>query len=83
VALNRAIAIAQKEGPERGIAEIGLIADRKRLAGYPFYFAALGELELRQGRPEVARGQFAAARKLARNEMERRFLEGRVKACGM
>jgi RNA polymerase sigma factor (sigma-70 family) len=83
VALNRAIAIAQKEGPERGIAEIGAIVDRERLAGYPFYFAALGELELRQGRPEVARGQFAAARKLARNEMERRFLEGRVKACGM
>ena len=34
------------EGPERGLEEIRAIADRDRLRGYPFYFAALGELEL-------------------------------------
>jgi RNA polymerase sigma-70 factor (ECF subfamily) len=81
VALNRAIAVAQQEGPERGLEEIASIVDRERLEAYPFYSAALGELELRRGRQESARGHFAAARKLARNAMERRFLEGRVRAC--
>ena len=82
VALNRAIALAQNEGPERGLEEIGLIADRDRLAAYPFYSAALGELELRRGRHESARDHFRAAVALARSPMERRFLEQRVVACG-
>src|SRR5215471_16156150 len=81
VPLNRAIAVAQHEGPERGLAEIHAIADRDRLATYPFYTAALGELELRRGRHETAREHFRAALALARNPMERRFLEQRVRAC--
>jgi RNA polymerase sigma factor (sigma-70 family) len=81
VALNRAIAVAQKEGPERGLQEIGSITDRDRLAAYPFYSAALGELELRRGRHETAREHFRAARALARNSMERQFLDQRVSAC--
>jgi RNA polymerase sigma factor (sigma-70 family) len=81
VALNRAIAIAQKEGPERGLEEISSIADRDRLAAYPFFSAALGELEFRCGRPETAREHFRAALALARNPMERRFLDLRMSAC--
>jgi RNA polymerase sigma factor (sigma-70 family) len=81
VALNRAIAVAQLEGPERGIDEIRAIADSDRLAGYPFYFAALGELELRRGRHETALEHFRAALALARNAMEHRFLEQRLSAC--
>lgn len=81
VALNRAIAVGQDEGPQRGLDEIEAIHDRDRLAGYPFYFAALGELELRRARPGVARGHFRAAVALARSPMERRFLELRVGAC--
>jgi len=81
VALNRAIAIAEKEGPERGLEEIRSINDRERLAAYPFYAAALGELELRSGRREIARGHFEQARALARNPMERQFLDQRVAAC--
>jgi RNA polymerase sigma factor (sigma-70 family) len=81
VALNRAIAVAQKEGPERGLEEIGLIADRDRLAAYPFFSAALGELEFRCGRPETAREHFRAALALARSPMERRFLDLRISAC--
>jgi RNA polymerase sigma factor (sigma-70 family) len=81
VALNRAIAVAQFEGPERGLEEIRAIADSDRLAEYPFYAAALGELELRSGRHEIAREHFYAASALARNAMERRFLEQRVRAC--
>jgi RNA polymerase sigma factor (sigma-70 family) len=81
VALNRAIAVAQRDGPERGLAEIDAIEDRDRLAAYPFYAAALGELELRRGRRAAAREHFQAALALARNPMERRFLDGRVDAC--
>ncbi|MBZ5661533.1 MAG: sigma-70 family RNA polymerase sigma factor [Acidobacteriia bacterium] len=81
VALNRAIAVAQQEGPERGLEEIHAIPDTDRLAAYPFYSAALGELEFRRGRREIARGHFQAALGVARNDMERRFLEQRVLRC--
>jgi RNA polymerase sigma-70 factor (ECF subfamily) len=81
VALNRAVALAQRDGPERGLQEIGRIKDRRRLAKYPFYLAALGELELRLGRKREARGRFRAALELARNTDERRFLEARVRSC--
>src|ERR1700722_16915382 len=81
VALNRAIAVAQSEGPQRGLEEIRAIADRERLAHYPFYSAAMGELELRLRRHEAARSHFQAALRLARNPMEHRFLEQRVRAC--
>jgi len=81
VALNRAIAIAQDEGPERGLEEISSIADRDRLAAYPFYSAALGELELRRERYEVAGKHSRTALALARNPMERSFLDRRIGAC--
>ena len=81
VALNRAIAIAQNEGPDRGLEEISLIDDRERLASYPFYFAALGELEFRRGHAQTACEHFRSARALARNPMERRFLDQRIINC--
>jgi len=82
VALNRALAVAELAGPAHGLDAIRAIEESDRLAGYPFYFAALGELELRCGRREVARVHLEAARSLARNDMERRFLTGRIHACG-
>ena len=81
VALNRAIAIAQREGPERGLEEIRAIANAERLASYPFYHAALGEFEFRSGRSDVAREHFRAALALARNPTERRFLDQRIGVC--
>ena len=81
VALNRAIAIAELEGPERGLQELRAIEGRDRLLSYPFYSAALGELELRRGRRRVGRDHFKAALLLARSPMERQFLERRVSAC--
>jgi RNA polymerase sigma-70 factor (ECF subfamily) len=81
-ALNRAIAVAQKDGPESGLEAIRAIPDRDRLAAYPFHFAALGELEFRLGNFDVARGHFTTARGLARNPMERRFFDDRVAGCG-
>ena len=81
VALNRAIAIGQADGAERGLEALHAIADRDRLSRYPFYPAALAELELRRGDREAAREHFRAALDLARNETERRFLEKRLRIC--
>jgi RNA polymerase sigma-70 factor (ECF subfamily) len=81
IALNRAIAVAQHEGPRAGLDALLAIEDRDRLAAYPFYPAALGELELRLGRREQAREHFASARTLARNPAERHFLQQRMEAC--
>jgi len=81
VALNRAIAIAQREGPQRGLEEIRAIRDLERLAKYPFYHAALGEFEVRIGHFQDARHHFASALSLARNPMERSFFEQRIAAC--
>jgi RNA polymerase sigma-70 factor (ECF subfamily) len=80
VALNRAIAIAQRDGPDRGIEEIQAITDRDRLKSYPFYWAALGEFELRSRRYETAQGHFRSALALARNEAERHFFSQRLQA---
>lgn len=78
VALNRAVAIAQRDGPARGLEEIGRIADRARLGKYPFYFTTLGEFERRLGHAQAARQHFEAALKFARNAAERRSLRGRL-----
>lgn len=78
VALNRAIAISYRDGPEIGIAAIRAIAENERLAAYPFYSAALGELEMRNGNLDEARRQFDVAVTLTRNAAERRFLEAKI-----
>ena len=82
VELNRAIAIGERDGPVAGLAALAAIEDRARLDRYPFYHAAIAELELKQGHDDDARAHFAAAIELSRNAMERRFLERRVAACG-
>src|SRR5215471_413795 len=82
VALHRALAIAQCDGPMRGLEEILAISDRDRLASYPFYSAALAELEMRNGQLAAARQHYREALALARNPTERRFLERRITECG-
>ena len=82
VALNRAIAVGQRDGPARGLDSLRAISDLERLRNYPFYPAALGELELRLGNVTAAREHFSTAATLARNDAERRFLERRVHQCG-
>jgi RNA polymerase sigma factor (sigma-70 family) len=81
VALNRAIAIGQRDGPEHGAQALRAIADSGRLANYPFYHAAFGESELQAGRHKIATDYFRAALELARNPMERQFFEQRIDAC--
>ena len=78
--LNRAIAIAQRDGPDQGIEAIEGIADRDRLGTYPFYPAALGALELQRGNDAAARHHFERALGMARSDVERRYLEKRLRA---
>lgn len=79
VALNRAIAIGELAGASAGLLAVNEIDERDRLAAYPFYHAALAELELKRGNATGAREHFAAAIRLSRNPMERRFLERRIR----
>jgi RNA polymerase sigma-70 factor (ECF subfamily) len=81
VALNRAIAVGQSEGPERGLLALDSIGGSERLAGYPFYAAARGDFELRLGRCDAARRHFGDALSAARNPDERRYLAQRLAAC--
>lgn len=81
VALNRAVAVAQRDGPARGLEEISRIEDRKRLVRYPFLFTAIGEFELSLGHLAEARKSFGTALGLARSPAETRFLRQRLKLC--
>jgi len=81
IELNRAVAIAQHEGPGAGIAALNAIENRERLDAYPFFPAAYGELELRRGQHEIAAEHFQRALTLARSPEERRFFERRIAHC--
>jgi len=81
IALNRAVAVGELEGPRAGVEALRAIQGAERLASYPFYPAALGEMELRSGNPAEARERFSAAHRLARNAAERSFLEQRIAEC--
>lgn len=80
VALNRAVAIGERDGPLAGLSALHSIDDNNRLAQYPFYYATIAEFEMRCGNAVAAAEQFALAIKFARNATERRFLEKRLKA---
>lgn len=81
VELNRAIAIAECDGVERGLAALHAITNPERLSEYPFYTAAMGELELRRGDRTSAAAHFRSALAVARNAAERRHLEKRLQHC--
>ena len=81
VALNRAIAVGQRDGAEGGLTQLRAIADAERLTKYPFYHAAFGEFELQSGRLRVACEHFSAALALSRNAAEQQFFRQRIEAC--
>ena len=81
MALNRAIAVGQRDGADCGLRELRTIPDTDRLTKYPFYHAALAEFELQNGHAEDAIRHFEIALKLARNPMEGQFFEKRIASC--
>ncbi|MDP9149157.1 MAG: sigma-70 family RNA polymerase sigma factor [Myxococcota bacterium] len=80
VALNRAIAVGEAFGAEKGWHALVAIPANDELARYPFLDAALGEFSLRLGDVSTARRHFERAHGLARNDAERVFLRARVDA---
>jgi RNA polymerase sigma-70 factor (ECF subfamily) len=76
VALNRALALSERDGPAAGLAALEPLADR--LGGYHLYHAARGELLRRTGRTDDAREADRRALELTDNPAERRLLEERL-----
>ena len=74
VDLNRAIALAETEGPEVALELI----DRLELENYQYLHSTRADLLRRLGRIDEARGAYRRALELARAEPERRFLEHRI-----
>ena len=82
IELNRAVALAMRDGPAAGLAIIDRILARGDLADYRLAHAARAELCRRLGRTADARGSFERALALTRQEPERRFLERRIAGLG-
>jgi RNA polymerase sigma-70 factor, ECF subfamily len=75
IELNRAVAVAMDEGPERGLELIDAI---EGLDGYQPLHAARADLLRRLGRGEEAAAAYRRGLKLTPNQVERRFLERRL-----
>ena len=78
VELNRAVAVAMRDGPAAGLALIDAILDRSDLGAYHLAHAARADLLRRLGRREESRRAYERALALAQQEPERRFLRMRL-----
>jgi RNA polymerase sigma-70 factor (ECF subfamily) len=78
VELNRAVAVAMRDGPEAGLALIDAILGRGELDAYHLAHAARADLLRRLDRRDEARAAYERALSLARQEPERRFLSKRL-----
>jgi RNA polymerase sigma-70 factor, ECF subfamily len=74
VELNRAIAVAEVDGPDAGLA----LVDRLELDGYQYFHSTRADLLRRLARADEARTEYERALELAHTEPERRFLERRL-----
>ncbi len=73
VALNRAVAVAERDGPAAALSEV----DALDLAGYHLFHSIRADLLRRLGRPADAAAAYDAALTSVTNAAERRFLEER------
>jgi RNA polymerase sigma-70 factor, ECF subfamily len=78
VELNRAVAIAMRDGPAAGLPLIDNILARGDLADYHLAHAARADMYRRLGQTAAARDAYQQALQLARQEPERRFLAQRM-----
>jgi RNA polymerase sigma-70 factor (ECF subfamily) len=78
VELSRAVAVAEANGPQRGLD----IIDHVALEDYHYLHATRGELLRRLGRPDEARDAYRRALSLVHDDAERRLLERRLVELG-
>jgi RNA polymerase sigma-70 factor (ECF subfamily) len=82
VELNRAVAVAMRDGPAAGLALIDTILKEGNLSRYHLAHAARADLCRRLGQMAEARASYERALSLAEQEPERRFLERRLHELG-
>jgi RNA polymerase sigma-70 factor, ECF subfamily len=78
VALNRAVALGLRDGPEAGLAAIEAVLGQGGLDGYHLAHAARADMQRRLGLAEAARASYQRALELTRQPAERRFLQARL-----
>ena len=79
VHLNRAVAIAMRDGPEAGLAHIDAVLAQGELANYYLAHAARADMCRRLGRSAEARSSYEKALSLTQQEPERQFLQERIR----
>jgi RNA polymerase sigma-70 factor (ECF subfamily) len=82
IELNRAVAVAIRDGPAEGLRLVDAILARGDLADYHLAHAARADLCRRLSRVTEARDTYQRALALAKQEPERRFLEQRLHKLG-
>ena len=78
VELNRAVAIAMRDGPEAGLAHIDAVLEHDELANYYLAHSARADMYRRLGRTAEARASYEKALALTQQEPERQFLARRL-----
>ena len=79
VHLNRAVAIAMRDGPEAGLTQIDAVLEQGELANYYLAHSARAEMYRRLGRTAEARSSYERALALTQQEPERQFLQARIR----
>jgi RNA polymerase sigma-70 factor (ECF subfamily) len=79
VHLNRAVAIAMRDGPEAGLRHIDAVLEHGELANYYLAHSARAEMYRRLGRTTEARASYEKALALTQQEPERQFLQERIR----
>jgi RNA polymerase sigma-70 factor (ECF subfamily) len=79
VQLNRAVAIAMRDGPEAGLAHIDAVLEHGQLANYYLAHSARADMYRRLGRTAEARASYEKALALTQQEPERQFLQERIR----
>jgi RNA polymerase sigma-70 factor (ECF subfamily) len=79
VQLNRAVAIAMRDGPEAGLAQIDAVLEHGELADYYLAHSARADMCRRLGRTAEARSSYEKALALTQQEPERQFLQDRIR----
>jgi RNA polymerase sigma-70 factor (ECF subfamily) len=79
VQLNRAVAIAMRDGPEAGLPHIDALLEHGELANYYLAHSARADMYRRLGRTAEARSSYEKALALTQQEPERQFLQERIR----
>jgi RNA polymerase sigma-70 factor, ECF subfamily len=79
VQLNRAVALAMRDGPEAGLTHINAVLEHGELANYYLAHSARADMYRRLGRTAEARASYEKALALTQQEPERQFLQERIR----